>query len=371
MTLPFIDLMAQRRRLGVRIEQAIGRVLDHGGFILGPEVTELESRLAAFAGARHCVSCANGTDALQLMLMAEGIGPGDAVLVPSFTFVATGEVVPPTGATPLFLDVHEDTFVLDPASLEAGIAEARRLGLRPRMVIAVDLFGQPADYDAIAPIAAANGMTVVADAAQGFGARYRGRPVGSLAAYTTTSFFPAKPLGCYGDGGAVFTDDDARADLLRSLRFHGKGADKYDNVRVGINSRLDTLQAAILIEKLDIFPEEIVARDRIAARYSAALAGRAEVPVVAEGNTSVWAQYTLKVGNRDRVAEACKAAGISTAVHYPFPMHRQTAYAAWPTAPGGLPVSDRLAGRVISLPMHPYLDESVQNQIVAVVRDAL
>ena len=324
--IPFIDLDAQRRRLGERIPRAIERVLSHGGFIMGPEVAELERRLAAFCGAGQCVSCANGTDALQLVLMAEGVGPGDAVFVPAFTFVATAEVVPPTGATPVFVDVRAGDFTLDPASLEAAVGHARALGLKPRMVIAVDLFGHPADYQAIAAIAGREGMVVLADAAQGFGATYRGGTVGTLAAWTTTSFFPAKPLGCYGDGGAVFTDDPGRAELLRSLRVHGKGQDKYDNVRIGVNSRLDTLQAAILLEKLAIFADEIA---------------------------------------------ACRAAGVPTAIYYPIPLHRQTGYLAHPTAPGGLPVSERLARQVVSLPMHPYLDEATQDRVIAAVRAGL
>ena len=368
----FIDLAAQQRRLGDRLSQAIGRVLAHGAYILGPEVAALETQLAAFCGAGHCVTCANGTDALQLVMMAEGVGPGDAVFVPAFTFVATAEVVPPTGATPLFVDVREADFNLDPASLEAGVAEAKRLGLTPRMVIAVDLFGHPADYDAIRALCAREGMTLVDDAAQGFGGTYKGRRVGSLGDYTTTSFFPAKPLGCYGDGGAVFTEDAAKADLLRSLRFHGKGGDKYDNVRLGLNSRLDTLQAAILLEKLAIFEDELAARQRVAARYAAALDGltAVTVPRVAEGCTSAWAQYTLLVPERDALVAACKAKGVPTAVYYPIPLNRQTGYAMHPTVPGGVPVSDRLATQVLSLPMHPYLDAATQDYIVAAVTGA-
>ena len=369
--IPFIDLDAQRRRLGERIPQAIERVLSHGGFIMGPEVAELERRLAAFCGAGQCVSCANGTDALQLVLMAEGVGPGDAVFVPAFTFVATAEVVPPTGATPVFVDVRASDFTLDPASLEAAVGHARTLGLKPRMVIAVDLFGHPADYQAIAAIAGREGMVVLADAAQGFGATYRGGTVGTLAAWTTTSFFPAKPLGCYGDGGAVFTDDPGRAELLRSLRVHGKGQDKYDNVRIGVNSRLDTIQAAILLEKLAIFADEIAARQRVAERYAAALADLAAVPRAAADVTSVWAQYTLIVPQRERLIAACRAAGVPTAIYYPIPLHRQTGYLAYPTAPGGLPVSERLAREVVSLPMHPYLDEATQDRVIAAVRTGL
>src|SRR6266571_3791549 len=302
--IPFIDVAAQRRRLGRLIDEAIARVLGHCQFILGPEVRALEAELAAFCGARHAVTCASGTDALVLAWMAQGIGPGDAVTCPSFTFTATAEVVALVGATPVFADVEEASFNLDPESLRRACARARELGLRPRAVIPVDLFGQPADHDAIAAIAAAEDLFVLDDAAQAFGATYKNRRLGALAPATATSFFPAKPLGCYGDGGAVLTDDDELADAMRSLRMHGEGRDKYDCVRIGINGRLDTIQAAILIEKLKIFPEEMVARERIARRYSAGLADVASVPKLARGLTSVWAQYTIRLapGRRDALA---------------------------------------------------------------------
>jgi dTDP-4-amino-4,6-dideoxygalactose transaminase len=371
--LPFIDLQAQRHRLGDRVDRAIARVLEHGRYILGPEVAELERQLAAFCGARHVIGCSNGTDALVLALRAKGVAPGDAVLVPSFTFAATAEAVALVGATPVFLDVAEDSFNLDPAGIAAGVTAAKAAGLNPRGIIAVDLFGQPADYDALADAASAHGLWLMDDAAQSFGAAWRGRKVGTLAEITTTSFFPAKPLGCYGDGGAVFTDDDELADLLRSLRVHGQGADRYDNVRIGINGRLDTLQAAILIEKLAIFPEEIIARDRIAARYDAALGDVAIVPRVAPGATSVWAQYTVRLPGHDRdaVAKVLAAAGIPTAIYYPIPLHRQQAYRHYPIAGNGLPASDRLAGDVLSLPMHPYLDAATQDRIVAALHRAV
>lgn len=367
----FIDLQAQRRRIGARLEAAMARVLAHGAFILGPEVRELETRLAAFAGARHCVTCANGTDALALVLMAKGVKPGDAIFVPAFTFVATAEVVAWLGATPVFVDVEAATFNLDPASLAAAIDAVRAAGLNPRGVIPVDLFGQPADYRRIQPIADRHGLFVLADAAQSFGATLDNRRVGTLAETTATSFFPAKPLGCYGDGGAVLTDDGDLADLLRSLRVHGQGSDKYDNVRIGMNGRLDTLQAAILLEKLAVFEDEVLARQRIAARYNELLAGVATVPALMPGATSVWAQYTLRVAGRDRVAAACKAAGVPTAVYYPIPLSQQTGYRHFPTAPGGVPVSEQLARQVISLPMHPYLDEPTQDRIAAAVRVGL
>ncbi|WP_448207930.1 DegT/DnrJ/EryC1/StrS family aminotransferase [Azospirillum sp. sgz302134] len=371
--LAFIDLQAQRLRLGDRIDRAIGRVLEHGGFIMGPEVQELEARLAAFAGVRHCVTCANGTDALQLALMARSIGPGDAVFVPAFTFAATAEAPALLGATPVFVDVTEDTFTMAPASLEAAIDTARRSGLRPAAVIPVDLFGQPADYERILPIAHAHTLFVLADAAQSFGATLSGRRVGGLGDATTTSFFPAKPLGCYGDGGAVLTDDDHLAAMLRSLRVHGQGSNKYDNVRLGLNSRLDTIQAAILIEKLAVFEAEIEARSRIAGVYSAGLASCDGVwtPVIMPGATSVWAQYTMRSERRDALAACMKAAGIPTAVYYPIPLNRQQGYARCPVALGGVPVAERLAASVLSLPMHPYLEADAQERIVAAVHAAL
>ena len=370
----FIDLGAQRRRIGARMDEAVRRVIDHGRYILGPEVAELERRLAGFCGAKHALSCANGTDALGLALMAQGAGPGQAILVPSFTFAATAEVVAWFGATPIFVDVIADTFNMAPASLEAGIATARRLGLTPAGVIPVDLFGLPAEYDEILEIAEAHGMWVLCDAAQSFGAEYRGRKVGSIGDLATTSFFPAKPLGCYGDGGAVFLDDDDTMAVLKSLRVHGQGTDKYDNVRIGMNARLDTMQAAVLLEKLAIFADEIAARDRIAARYNAMLRNAVAAPEVPEGLTSVWAQYTVRLPagcDRDAVAARLKGAGIPTAVYYPKPLHTQTAYRDYPRAGNGLPVSEQLSAEVLSLPMHPYLDEPTQDRIVATLRAAL
>jgi dTDP-4-amino-4,6-dideoxygalactose transaminase len=348
-------------------------VLDHCQFIMGPEVAALEAKLAAYCGARHALGCASGTDALLLALMAKGIGPGDAVICPAFTFCASAEAVALVGATPVFADVDEATFNLDAASLEIALAAARRAGLKPRAVMTVDLFGLPADYDAIAPVAAAHGLVVIADAAQSFGAAYRDRRVGTLAPVTTTSFFPSKPLACYGDGGAVFTDDDDLAEVMRSLRIHGQGADKYDNVRIGINGRLDTIQAAVLIEKLEIFAEELVARERIARRYGEGLADVVIVPRVPDGVTSVWALYTIRLPARarDKVMAALAAQGIAAAVYYPKPLHRQAAYRHYPVAGNGLPVTDRLADEVLSLPMHAYLDEATQDRIVGALRAAL
>ena len=372
--IPFIDVAAQRRRLGAAIDDAVSRVLAHCQFVQGPEVRALEAELAAFCGARHVVGCASGTDALLLVLMAWEIGPGDAVICPAFTFCATAEVVALLGATPVLADVDAATFNLDPASLERAVATAKRRGLKPRAVIPVDLFGQPADHDAIAAIAAAHGLLVLDDAAQAFGATYRGRKLGALATATATSFFPAKPLGCYGDGGAVFTDDDALAARVKSLRVHGESPnDKYDAARIGITGRLDTIQAAILLEKLKIFPEEVAARGKVAARYADRLAGVAILPRVGNESTSVWAQYTIRLapGRRDALAATLRAQGIPTAVYYAKPLHRQAAYRDFPVADGGLPVSERLADEVISLPMHAYLDPPVQDRIIEAVRRAL
>jgi dTDP-4-amino-4,6-dideoxygalactose transaminase len=370
----FIDLGAQRRRLGRRIDEAILRVVDHGKYIMGPEVGIFEQELAAFCGAKHVLSCANGTDALGLALMAKGIKPGQAVLVPSFTFAATAEVVAWFDAVPVFVDVLEHTFNMDPVSLEAGIATAKHLGLEPAGVIPVDLFGLPAAYDEILAIAAAHGLWVICDAAQSFGASYKGRNIGTIGDITTTSFFPAKPLGCYGDGGAVLTDDDKAAAVLKSLRVHGQGSDKYDNVRIGMNARLDTIQAAVLSEKLTVFADEIEARNQVAARYESALEEVVSVPRIPAGTTSVWAQYTVRLPNgrdRDAVAAKLKASGVPTAVYYAKPLHGQSAYRDYPGAGNGLPVSDRLASEVLSLPMHPYLDEGTQDHIVAALRASL
>jgi UDP-2-acetamido-2-deoxy-ribo-hexuluronate aminotransferase len=371
--IPFIDVAAQRRRLGRAIDEAVARVLGHCQFILGPEVRAFEADLAAFCGARHAIGCASGTDALLMVLMAKAIGPGDAVICPNFTFTATAEVVALVGATPVFADVEETSFNLSAESLDRAVATARKLGLRPRAVIPVDLFGQPADHDAIAAVADAEHLFVLDDAAQAFGATYKNRRLGALAPVTATSFFPAKPLGCYGDGGAVLTDDDELADIMRSLRVHGEGRDKYDCVRIGINGRLDTIQAAVLIEKLRIFPEEIAARERIARRYSAELAEVATIPRLARGSTSVWAQYTIRLapGRRDALAASLKAQGVPSAVYYHTPLHRQAAYRHFPLVDGGAPVSERLTEEVISLPMHAYLDEATQDRIIETVRRAL
>ena len=371
--IPFIDVAAQRRRLDGAVDAAVARVLAHCQFILGPEVRTFEAELAKFCGARHVVSCASGTDALQLALMARGIGPGDAVFCPTFTFCATAEVVALVGATPVFVDVEADSFNIDAKGLAAALATAKRLGLAPKAVIPVDLFGLPADHDAIAAVAAGANLFVLDDAAQAFGASYKGRRLGTFGHATATSFFPAKPLGCYGDGGAVLTDDEAFAQTIESLRVHGHGSDKYDNVRICMTSRLDTIQAAVLIEKLKIFPDEIAARERIARRYAEGLADLAIVPQVPSGSVSVWAQYTIRVtaGRRDKLPAALKAEGIPTAIYYPIPLHRQQAYKHYPVGEGGVAVSDQLAAEVISLPMHAYLDAPTQDRIIGAVRRSL
>jgi len=370
----FIDLAAQRDRIADRINAAIERVLAHGQFILGPEVAELEGQLASFSGADAAVACANGTDALELALRALDLRPGARVIVPSFTFCATAEAVAGLGGIPVFADVSQETFNLDPVSVDAAVQECEGAGHKPVGVIPVDLFGLPADYEALNALAADHGMWVLADSAQSFGASHDGRRVGTLAPITTTSFFPAKPLGCYGDGGAVFVQSPDLAAKLRSLRVHGKGTDKYDNVRIGKNSRLDTIQAAILIEKLAIFEDELSRRQQVAGRYESGLGSLLSVPKLPPGAASAWAQYTVLVpsgGSRQAIQASLRECGVPTAIYYSKPLHRQTAYENYPVAPDGLPVSERLAQTVLSLPMHPYLDADTQAQIVEVFAEIL
>jgi dTDP-4-amino-4,6-dideoxygalactose transaminase len=371
--IPFIDVAAQRRRLGRAVDDAVARVLAHCQFVNGPEVQAFERDLAAFCGARHAIGCASGTDALLLVLMAWEIKPGDAVICPSFTYHATAEMVALLGATPIIADVAPDTFNLDPASCERAVATAKRLGLEPRAIIPVDLFGLPADHEAISAVAKKHDLKILDDAAQSFGATYHGKKLGTFGTATATSFFPAKPLGCYGDGGAVFTDDDALAARIKSIRLHGEGVDRSEAARIGITGRLDTIQAAILIEKLRIFPDEIAARDRVAARYTHGLADVAVVPRTGNETTSVWAQYTIKLrgGQRDKLAADLKAQGIPTAIYYTRPLHKQPAYRDYPVADGGVPVSEQLSGEVISLPMHAYLEQPDQDRIIGAVRKSL
>lgn len=363
----FIDLKAQQSRIRAEIDTAIGAVLDHGQYIMGPEVKQFERDLQAFTGAKHALTCANGTDALTLVMMAWGVGPGDAVFVPSFTYVASAETPAQLGATPFFVDVLEGSFNLDPASFAQAIDEARQKGLTPKLVIPVDLFGQPADIDAITQIAHAASIKVLVDGAQSFGASNQGRRVGTMGDATTTSFFPAKPLGCYGDGGAVFTQDDALADLINSIRLHGKGTEKYDNVRIGVNSRLDTIQAAILIEKLKIFSEELELRNQVAAIYSEGLSAHYATPQIGDGLTSAWAQYTLIVDDRPSVQARLKEAGIPSVIYYPKSLTQQSGYQDFPIVSSGVPVSDDLPSKVLSLPMHPYLSKDSQAEIIRVL----
>ena len=360
-TVSFIDLQSQYKRLKPQIDARIHAVLDHGQFILGPEVAEFERALGAYCGGVDVVGVSNGTDALMMALMAHDIGAGDAVYVPSFTFSATAEVVLLLGATPVFVDVSPDTFNLDVNDLALKIAQTQNL--RPRAVIAVDLFGLPADYRRISDIAAAHNMHVIADAAQGLSGAIDGVRVGKLAPLTATSFFPAKPLGCFGDGGALFTSDPAMAEKLRSIRQHGNGKVKYDTVRVGLNARLDTLQAAILLAKLTILEDERNSREALSRIYDARLSNLVTVPARPSGYVSAWAQYTIQINQRDRVQAAMAQAGIPTQVYYPRPMHLQPAYAAHGSGEGSLPVSENLSRTVLSLPMHPYMPEGVAHRI--------
>lgn len=367
----FIDLQAQRARIGARMEAAINRVLAHGGFIMGPEVAEVERRLTVHCGAKHVIACSSGTTALVMALMAKDVGRGDAVFVPSFTFTATAEVPALVGATPVFVDVLPDTFNLDPASLEHAVAVAKHAGLRPACVIPVDLFGQPVDFDAIKAVADAHGVWILDDAAQSYGARYKGRALGTCADITTTSFYPSKPLGCYGDGGAVFTEDDDVAKRLTQVRVHGQARDRNENVRLGLTARFDTIQAAVLLEKLSIFDAECAERRAVAARYTAGLQDVVKTPVVLADCTSVWAQYTITSPRRDRIAAALQAENIPTTIHYLKPIHTQAPYRGYPVVTGGLPVTEQLAQEVLSLPMHSYLTTEMQDRIIAAVRRAL
>jgi len=357
----FIDLNAQHKLIAGQLNQALQKIFAHGKYILGPEVLELEQKLSNFCGAKYAVSCANGTDAIMLVLMANKLRANDAIFVPSFTFTATAEAVANLGGQPVFVDVCPKTFNLDPESLKHGIALAKENGLNPKGIITVDLFGQPADYDSISTIANQNDLWILNDAAQSFGATYKNKKVGSFGLATSTSFFPSKPLGCYGDGGCIFTDSEELASLLRSLRMHGQGKERYDTIHIGTNSRLDTIQAAVLLEKLKLFPKEIEQRQAFADQYAAILKGLVETPFVMEDVRSVWAQYTVKLPagkDRQQIQDSLKENGIPTAIHYPKPIHRQAPYKKYLTATPILKNSDDLAQVVLSLPMHPYLDFS-------------
>ena len=373
-SLPFIYLKKQYERIKGSLYKRLSKVLSSAGFIMGPEVAELEAALAEYAGVPEAVACANGTDALTLPLRALDIKPGDAVFCPSFTFIATAEVISLRMAAPVFVDSDPDPFNMDPEDLKRKIRALRRTGeLIPKGVITVDLFGLPADYPAISAIAEEHGLWVLEDAAQGFGGRIGEKRAGSFGLAAGTSFFPAKPLGCYGDGGAVFTGDKGLAGLLRSLRLHGQGRDKYEHARVGMNSRLDSLQAAVLLEKLLVFPDELELRQKAAARYAELLGGRVACPVVPEGCLSSWAQYTVKVpqDRRDRIIAALKAKGIPAMVYYPKPLHLQPAYFSGGGESGRCPFAEKLAGEVLSLPMHPYLEPGDQERVAAALLEEL
>ena len=372
--IPFIDLATQQARIRDKVDAGLATVLDHGAYIMGPEVGALEARLAAYAGVRHCVSCSSGTDALILALLAQGLRPGQGVIVPSFTFAASAEVMPVLGAVPVFGEVDGATFNLDPAGLPAALEAGRAAGVEVVGIIGVGLFGQPADYRAIRTFADAEGLWVMDDAAQSFGASLNNTRVGQLAEITCTSFFPAKPLGCYGDGGAVFVDDDDKAEIMRSCRVHGMGKTRYDNIRIGMTARLDTIQAAVLDAKLDIFDDELARRQQVAERYAGYLADLVETPDLAAGATSSWAQYTVKLPagtDRDAVMAHLKDHGVPSAIYYPVPMHRQLPYQRFPVSGCGLSVTADLCERVMALPMHPYLEDAQQHRVATALASAL
>ena len=373
-SIPFLDLAAQQARIAGPLQARLAAVLQHCQFILGPEVGELEARLAQFCGAKHCIGVSNGTDALQIAMMAENIGPGDAVFLPAFTYTATAEVPLVLGATPVFVDVDPRTFQIDPAHLELRIAQVRAAGkLRPRMLIGVDLFGQPADWPALQAIASREGLATLDDCAQSFGASLHGRRLGTAADVTSVSFFPSKPLGAYGDGGALFTDSDERAALFRSLRSHGEGTTRYEVHRTGMNGRLDTLQAAVLLCKLDVFEDELKIRERIAGMYDQRLGNAVTIPARVPDSDSAWAIYAILLKDsaaRDRMQAGLKAAGVPSAIYYPKSLHQQPAYAA---AHDGvaLPVSEDLATRIMALPLHPDLSDADVDQICSAVLGSL
>jgi UDP-2-acetamido-2-deoxy-ribo-hexuluronate aminotransferase len=370
-TIPFIDLHAQQERIRPQIEERIKKVLDHGKYIMGPEIAELEQRLVEFVGTQHCVTCASGTDALLMPLLAYEIGPGDAIFTTPFTFISTAEVVNLLGATPVFADIEADTYNIDTAKLRDAIEQVVSEGkLKPKGIIPVDLFGQPADYEEIEQIAREFGLFVIEDAAQAFGAKYKNKPACSFGDVGATSFFPAKPFGCYGDGGAIFCNDDGMAQKLRSVRIHGQGSNKYDNIRIGINGRFDAIQAAVLLAKLEIFKEEIELRNQVANRYSQGLKDSVVVPVVKEDRSSVWAQYSILAKNRENLINELKSKGIPTAIYYPKPLHLQPAYQSLGYRNGDFPISERIANQILSIPMHPYLNREDQDFIIEAINEA-
>lgn len=367
--IPFIDLAAQQKLLRSQIEAAISKVLDSGHYIMGQEVTDLEAKLAEFTGAKHALVCSSGTSALVLAMMVLGVKKGDAVFVPTFTFIATAEAVILAGGTPVMVDVRKDTFLMDDEDLKKAILWAKEQGLTPKLVVPVDLFGLAADYDKISAIAKENGMQVVCDACQSFGAAVGNKRIGTLGAISATSFFPAKPLGCYGDGGALFTDSDENLELMKSFRVHGMGADRYENVRIGINGRLDTIQAAILLVKMTVLEDELKKRDEVAAKYREGIK-KAIHQHIPQGYKSAWAQYSMLVENRDKVQAALKEKGIPTMIYYPLPIHRQKAYEMFAIG-REFPVSDMLSQKILSVPMHPYLDSETQSYIIDAMNSTL
>jgi UDP-2-acetamido-2-deoxy-ribo-hexuluronate aminotransferase len=371
MNMQFIDLAAQQKRIRRQLDERIKKVLDHGQYILGPEIHELEEKLAALVSMPFAVSVASGTDALLMPLLVEKIGPGDAVFTSTFTFIATAEVIALLGATAVFVDIDSETFNIDPIKLEAAIVKTiAEKKLRPKGIIPVDLFGQVADYDAIQRIARKHDLFVLQDACQSFGASREGKKACASAKVSATSFFPAKPLGCYGDGGMIFTDSKDVNDQLLSIRVHGQGVDKYTNVRVGINGRMDSLQAAVLLAKLEIFPDEIEMRQEVAARYGRLLAGSVTVPKVLTGNVSAWAQYSVLHPRRDQIIKKLRENNIPSAVYYPIPLHLQEAFVDLGYRQGDFPVAEKIASEIFSLPMHPYLENRDQEEICRVIARA-
>lgn len=375
MSIPFVDLRTQYLNNKLALDKAVINVLEHGQYIMGPEVVELEKQLADYVGVSHCVSCSSGTDALLIPLMAYGIGPGDAVFTTPFTFAATAEVIALLGATPIFVDVDEASFNIDPHQLEESVLKViNETNLQPKVIIPVDLFGLPADYDPINEVAKKYNLQVLEDAAQGFGAEYKGKKAGSLGDCGATSFFPAKPLGCYGDGGAIFTNDAGFYETLVSIRVHGQGAvgDKYDNVRIGLTARMDSIQAAVLLEKLKFYDDEVLARNKVANIYSEGLKDSIKTPIVSKGYSSVWAQYTLLAkddAHRSKVRAKLNGQGIPSAVYYPKPLHLSKAYSGLGYKVGDFPISESLSNKVFSLPMHPYLDSVTQEKIIAIINE--
>ena len=366
----FIDLKTQQSKIRGRIDKRIKSVLDHGKYIMGPEVFELEERLSDYVGAKFCISCSSGTDALLIPLMANGIGPGDAVITTPFTYIATAEVISLLGAQPIFVDIYEETYNINPEFIEPAILDAEKKGLNVKAIIPVDLFGLPARYRLIEDIAKKFNLIIIEDAAQGFGGEAKGKKAGSFGKVASTSFFPAKPLGCYGDGGAIFTDDDELADKMRSIRIHGSGSDKYENIRLGINGRIDTIQAAILLEKLSIFDEELRLRNKIADYYSDNILSNFKTPFTPKDYTSSWAQYSLLAKSefeRNEIMSILSNSNIPSMIYYKYPLHLQAVFEKLGYGKGDFPISESVARQIFSIPMHPYLDKDKQKRIIEVL----